>query len=170
MMNKSNIFGELTKVILGIIVLFPLQSCTDQNESDKEIISSNSEVETEVRKQIEKAYNYYDKSDIKWVDFYNDTFKVISENGSILENYADSLRKQWRNIYKHYNVIVKYHGEPTVIGSGNQALHYNNASEIFVDKKTNDTLSNSSGGLWIALWQKQNDDSWKIILETYQAE
>jgi len=162
------IYNIPIKKLLIFILLFSIQGCSDQSGSIEENEGSSSEVEKEVRKQIKAAYRLYENSDLKWIDFYNDTYTVITDDGSILEKNADSLKKQWKNIYKKYDVIVKYHGEPTVIGSGNQALHYNTASEIFIDKKTKDTLSNNSG-TWIALWQQQSDGSWKIILETYKA-
>lgn len=158
----------VTKIILGIFFLISLFSCNNQNSSNS-YANAKTTAESEVQKAIATAYNYYTKSDIRWVDFYNDKYTVITGDGTALTMYADSLRKNWLKRYKNYDVIVLNHGQPTVIASENQALHFNTASEMFINKTTNDTTKNGAG-TWIALWKKQNDNSWKIVWETYQTE
>lgn len=166
MMDHHNSLPTVMKVFLGIAALLLFQSCADQAGSDTDNKTGSVPIEDEVRKAVETAYDLYTKSDLRWVDFYNDTYLVAADDGTILTQYADSLRAQWEQIYKNYNVIVLEHGKPTIMASGDQALHYNTAHELFINKATKDTTDNA--GTWIALWQKQHNDTWKIVFETYQ--
>jgi len=167
-MKLTYLKTPITAIIFGILFVISLHSCNNQNSSNANANAKNT-AETEVRKTIEAAYDYYTKSDIRWVDFYNDEYTVITGDGTALTMFADSLRKQWQKMYKDYDVIVLSHGKPTVIASENQALHFNTASEMFINNATNDTTKNGEG-TWIALWKKQNDNSWKIVWETYQTQ
>jgi hypothetical protein len=167
MINYNSSLVKLTKIIFGIIALFLLQNCNGKDESTTKNESSDNDVETEVRKEIETVYIYYTESDLKWVDYYNDQYTFINGDGTVQTEYADSLRMKWKNIYMKNDVILQDYGKPTIFASGNKALHYNTAREIIVDKTTKDT--SKFDGTWIAMWGKQADNSWKIIFETYQA-
>lgn len=151
----------------GLLVLILIQSCQEQKKSSFENEILNASIETEIKKEIDALYDVYTKSDLKWVDFYKDVYTVASTDGSIQTKYADSLRIEWESIYNIYDVILREHGEPTIIASENQALHYNTFDEIFIKKATKDTTK--SIGTWIVLWKKQNDNSWKIEFETYHS-
>lgn len=153
------------KSAFGFLLLFLIMSCKNQNSTPIENLKSTSDIETEIKKEIEALYDFYTKSDLKWVDFYKDVYTVSARDGSFQTRYADSLRTEWKDIYNRYDVILIDRGEPTVIASGDQALHYNSFDEIFIEKATNDTIKNI--GSWVVLWKKQNDDSWKIEFETY---
>jgi len=158
--------SALLNILWIVLLIFFVQSCQSQDKTslaDK----GNSNTYAEVKQAITQANDYYRHGDIKWVDYYNDTYTEITPDGRSVTKYADSLRNQWTKMNKKYKVVVRKPGEPTIIASGTQALHYNTASEMFINKATNDTMDNT--GTWIALWQKQNDNSWKIVLETYQA-
>ena len=165
MKSHYYIFTTIIKTSIGILVLFLTQSCQDQESSSIEKDKPNTDIEAEVKKEIEDLYDVYTKSDLKWVDFYKDVYTVAATDGSIKTKYADSLRIEWESIYNIYDVILQERGSPTVIASGDQAFHYNSFDEIFIEKATNDTTR--SIGTWIVLWKKQNDNSWKIEFETY---
>ena len=151
--------------IFGLLVMFFIQSCQEPNKPSFENKNSTARIETQIKNEIDALYDVYTKSDLKWVDFYKDVYTVSAMDGSIQTKYADSLRIEWEDIYNRYEVILKDHGEPTIIASGDQALHYNTFDEIFIKKATNDTIINI--GSWVALWKKQSDNSWKIEFETY---
>lgn len=157
------------KTILGISILFVVQNCKEKHNSVNElhIESTDAENEIELRKQIEDLYEVYTKSDLKWVDFYKDEYELASNDGKIYKKYSDSLRIEWEDIYKRYDVILRERGKPIISVSGNQAFHYNSFDEIFIKKETKDTIENI--GTWIVLWKKQKDDTWKIEFETYHA-
>lgn len=159
----------LTISLAGLFLLLVVQNCQKNTDSEIKIGNANSGIDSEVRKAVNDAYTLYTKSNPGWTNYYDDTYTVITGGGRSLTQYTDSLRKQWENIYEKYKVVVLNHGEPTIHASGNQALHYNTAAEMFINKATNDIVRNNTG-TWIALWEKQADDSWKIVLETYQAE
>lgn len=154
------------KTITSLFILFLIYSCNSQFNSNTNTITV-ADYESEIKNAIEEVYDYYIKSDLRWVDFYADKYTFIRDDGSARIMDADSLLKQWQKLYKKYDITVLNHGEPTVYTSGNQALHYNTVSEIFVNKTTKDTIQNE-GGTWIALWEKQKNNSWKIVWETYQ--
>ena len=165
----NNYLKTFAKTISGISILFVLQSCEKKNSTGNvlQIDSTDSDNEIEVRKEIEDLYEVYTKSDLKWVDFYNDEYELASDDGSVKKKYVDSLRIEWEDIYKRYDVILRERGKPIINVSGNQAFHYNSFDEIFIKKETKDTIENI--GTWIVLWKKQKDDSWKIEFETYHA-
>lgn len=164
-MNFNYLNTPITKTVLIMIVPFILLSCNSQISTNT---NTNSEtmVKSEVRNTVAAAYNYYKRSDIRWVDFYNDKFTLINEQGKAITMYADSLRKEWKEMYDTYDVVILEQGNPTIYPSENQALHYNTVSEMLINKSSKDTIKNK--GTWIALWEKQDDNSWKITWETYQ--
>ncbi|MGB5553423.1 MAG: hypothetical protein WBM83_02110 [Flavobacteriaceae bacterium] len=165
----NNYLRTFVKTILGISMLFIVNSCKENKSSANEIkiVSADSENELEVRKEIEDLYEVYTKSDLRWVDFYKDEYVLASDDGMVKKKYADSLRIEWEDIYNRYDVILRERGKPMISVSGNQAFHYNSFDEIFIKKATMDTIENI--GTWIVLWKKQKDDSWKIEFETYHA-
>jgi len=155
-----------SKIVLGLFVILLIQTCQTQGNSNQ-ASESSSDARSEVEQVIKKTNDYYKNGDMRWVDSYDDTYTVITDDGRSITQYADSLRNQWKKMTQKYNVVVREPGEPTIIASDHQALHYNTASEMFINKATNDTMDNT--GTWIALWKKQKVNSWKIVLETYQA-
>ncbi len=156
--------STFNKTYIGLFVLFLILSCGDQKNSSLEIEKSNSDIEAEVKKEIEALYDVFTKSDLKWVDYYKKEYTVAARDGSFQTKHSDSLRIEWEDIYNRYDVILQDHGKPTVFADGNQALHFNTYDEIYINKATNDTTR--SIGSWIVLWEKQIDNSWKIEFET----
>jgi ketosteroid isomerase-like protein len=151
----------------GLSSLLLLNACQANGAADR--ARPDSVVESEARKTIEEALDRYTQSDIGWVDYYADEYTEILTDGRSVTEYGDSLRAQWEKMYDQYDVVFTEHDDPTIVASGDLALHYNTVSEFFVDKATGDTLRNGpDAGTWIALWKKQDDGSWKIVLETYK--
>ncbi|APQ17213.1 hypothetical protein [Maribacter hydrothermalis] len=166
---KNYYLKILIKSAFGVWILILIQSCGEQSKTEFELEKEATDLdsETEIRKTIEDLYGVYTKSDLKWVDFYKDEYKLASDDGTVQEKYADSLRIEWKDIYNRYDVILKERGKPIISVSDNQVFHYNTFNEIFIKKATKDTIENI--GTWIVLWKKQKDNSWKIEFETYHA-
>jgi len=143
-------------LFIPIILLTNCQS-TVQN--------SNEEIEAIILQEIDGLYEVYTKSDLKWVNYYQDEFTAISNNGTSQLRNAKDLRVQWKNIYEKYEVVLRDHGPPTLLVSQDQVVHYNTFDEILIEKETADTTV--SIGTWIVVWKKQENNTWKINLETY---
>ena len=153
------------KTLYLIILMALLTNCQGIDKDATNRIETIPEIEATVLKEIDGLYEVYVKSDLKWVDYYQDEYTVISTDGSTELKKAKDLRDEWQSIYSRYDVILRDHGQPTLIASNNQVVHYNTFDEIFIKKETGDTIV--SLGTWIAVWKKQEDNTWKINLETY---
>lgn len=147
---------KYTLLILTIIFLTNCQN-TEENSTDQ--------IEAEILREIDGLSQAFTKSDLKWVDYYQQEYTTISTNGLNEINTTDDLRKTWGNTYKKYEVILRDHGKPTLLISQGQVVHYNTYDEIFINRETRDTTV--SLGTWIVVWKKQENDTWKINLETY---
>jgi len=142
-----------------LILIVLLANCQSTNQD------STKQIESTVLKEIDGLYQDYTKSDLKWVEYYQDEYTVISTDGSVKFKKAKDLRDEWENIYNKYEVILRNHGQPTVLASQDQVIHYNTYDEIFIKRETRDTTV--SLGTWIVVWKKQENNTWKINLETY---
>ena len=157
------------KYVFVFSVLLFFAGCQGRESSTKkEEAMYHNEVETTIKTEIKDMYDNYEKSGLEWINYYQDHYTLISPTGSVESETAKGLRKEWKEIYKNDRVVVISHGEPTVMASEDMAVHWNPVSEAFISKETGDTLRKSAG-LWMAVWQKQDDGSWKISVETYQA-
>ena len=161
---------RLVKPLLGLLILLLIQSCNNETRLpfEQEKLNADSESESEVRKEIEGLYEVYTKSDLKWVDYYSQEYKLASDDGTVQLKNRDSLRTEWEDIYNRYEVVLRERGAPVLNVSGNQVFHYNSFDELFIKKATQDTFENI--GTWVVLWKRQADSSWKIEFETYHAE
>jgi hypothetical protein len=152
-----------------LTMVFLLAGCQGRMASNhKEEAIYHGEVEAYIKDEIKNMYKLYEKSDPGWVDYYQAHYRLISGNGTVIPETVKSLRAEWKKIYDRDTVIVLNHGEPTVIASEDLAVHWNSVSEVIISKETGDTLRKNSG-VWMGVWQKQDDGSWKISAETYQS-
>lgn len=158
----------LIGMLRGLPFLFVLQACGSRADPALTGMRPDSAVESEVRALVNDVYDLYTSGDLRWLDYYADEYTVITDDGRSVTEHADSLRAQWARMYDQYDVVVTERGEPTVLASGDKALHYNEVGEMFIDKATGDTTRNGVG-MWIAAWEHQADGTWRIVLETYQA-
>ncbi len=155
-------------VYVGILIM-SLLSCRGRESTTMNRNPSDAEIIDALTSEIHEMYAIYEKSQLGWVDYYQDEFMRIGADGSVTKPKARDMRDTWRKIYQKNKVIVRSHGEPQILPSSGQAVSWNTVSEIFISGETGDTISDNSG-TFIAVWRKQKDGSWKIALETYQAE
>lgn len=158
---------NLRLIVLPIGLLFAvLFGCNNDIKSVILPKTSNSELTALITKQVDSLYKTYQKFDYDWIEFYEEEFTAIYPGTAVQTISKDSLKAQWKRIYKKYDVKLISRGRPTIIPSEDMSISYNSFNEIFINKETNDTIKNV--GTYIISWKRQPDDSWKIIFETLQ--
>ncbi|SFB54259.1 YybH family protein [Algoriphagus aquimarinus] len=151
--------------LLLLVFLFSLAfGCQQGDQSEEPKKTSSAELKDQIKTQVDSLYSVYEKFGYDWIDFYDNEFTAIYPNSPVKVNSRDSLKAQWDGIYEKFTVKLVERGEPTIIESEDMAISYNSFNEIFIDKKTNDTVKNV--GTYIVAWKRQADDSWKIVFET----
>ncbi|WP_341224723.1 hypothetical protein [uncultured Arcticibacterium sp.] len=150
-------------LLLAITFSFTI-GCQIKEQSKEVSKTSSGELKNMIRNHVDSLYQVYEKFEYDWIDFYEDEYTAIYPETPIQLTKRDSLKKQWENIYKKYDVKLIDRGEPSIIESEDMAISYNSFNEIFINKETNDTIKNV--GTYIIAWRRQADDSWKIAFET----
>ena len=161
--NHFKLFGKLNSLFF-LLSLFLFINCQTKVSIKKEVKTSNEELEALIKAQVDSLYKVYTKFDYDWINFYEDKFTGVYPETPIEIITKDSLKSQWKRIYDKYDVKLISRGEPSVIVSEDMAISHNSFNEIFINKKTNDTIKNV--GTYIIAWKRQSNDSWKIVFET----
>lgn len=154
------------RVSLIVLLFSVLFGCENDKKIDPVIKTSDPELTTLIKKQVDSLYLVYERFDYDWIEFYADNYTAIYPDSPIQHLTKDSLRAQWEQIYAKYDVKLLHRGKPTIIPSEDMAISYNSFNEIFIDKESSDTIKNV--GTYIVNWKRQSDDSWKIVFETLQ--
>jgi hypothetical protein len=149
-------------IVLGTMCL----GCKSEVKLGSPLKSTNTELEAIITKHVDSLYTVYNRFDYDWIEFFADEYTAIYPDSPVQQLTKDSLKAQWEKIYKKYDVKLIDRGRPSVIVTQDMAISYNSFNEIFIDKKTADTIKNV--GTYIINWQRQADDSWKIVFETLQ--
>ncbi len=157
----KNLRLSLLPITLLCTFLF---GCNINTNSEAPSKTSNSELTALITRQVDSLYKVYEKFDYDWIEFYEDEFTAIYPGTAVQTISKDSLKAQWKRIYKKYDVQLISRGRPTIIPSEDMSISYNSFNEIFINKETNDTIKNV--GTYIINWKRQPDNSWKIIFET----
>ena len=154
---------RLPLIVLLFIVLI---GCKNGSKLEPQAKTSDSELTTQITKQVDSLYSVYERFDYDWIEFYADNYTAIYPDSPIKHMTKDSLKAQWKGIYDKYEVKLIHRGRPTIIPSEDMAISYNTFNEILIDKESSDTIKNI--GTYIVNWKKQPDNSWKIVFETLQ--
>lgn len=156
------------KLSLPLIVLLytALVGCKNDTKLEPQVKTSDLELTALITKQVDSLYSVYERFDYDWIEFFADDYTAIYPNSPIKQMTKDSLKAQWKRIYNKFDVKLLHRGKPTIIPSEYMAISYNTYNEIFINKKTSDTIKNV--GTYIINWKKQPDNSWKIVFETLQ--
>tara|TARA_R110002167_G_scaffold152197_9_gene346128 strand:+ start:6599 stop:7087 length:489 start_codon:yes stop_codon:yes gene_type:complete len=159
----NNLSLRLLPIILLSVTSF---GCKNDVKLETRSKTSDTELEAIIKKQVDSLYSVYERFDYDWIEFYADNYTAIYPNSPVQQMTKDSLKAEWERIYVKYDVKLIDRGNPSVIVSEDMAISYNSFNEIFINKKTSDTLKNV--GTYIINWKRQPDDSWKIVFETLQ--
>jgi ketosteroid isomerase-like protein len=154
------------KTLALILVCLTYIGCKDYPNENTSTKTSDAELESIIKKQVDSLYRVYERFDYDWMEFFADEYTAIYPDNPIQHMKKDSLKAQWEQIYAKYNVKLLDRGTPNVIISEDMAISYNTFNEIFINKETSDTIKNV--GTYIVNWKKQPDNSWKIVFETLQ--
>lgn len=154
------------RILLVVLLFIVLIGCKNDSKLEPQAKTPDSELITQITKQVDSLYSVYERFDYDWIEFYADNYTAIYPDSPIKHLTKDSLKAQWQDIYEKYEVKLIHRGRPTIIPSEDMAISYNTFNEIFINKESSDTIKNV--GTYIVNWKKQPDDSWKIVFETLQ--
>ncbi len=157
---------NLNHFIWLILSLLLVIGCQDNNQLNEQSEVLDTQLENEIRTQIDSFYSVYERYNTDWVDFFEDEFTNVFPDTPIRKTSKDSTKALWERIYEKYDVQLLDRGPPSFILSQDMVLTHNSFNEIFVNKENNDTIKNP--GTYIVAWRRQSDDSWKIVFESVQ--
>ena len=125
--------------------------------------------EEDIKKEITTAFNNlykdYSNADVeKFSEYYLDDVVRMGSDGTTQVGKAKFV-EGWKESYKKYKVVILDYSEPTIFPGEDQSMTYNTYHELFIDRETQDTTE--VRGTWVALWQKQKDNTWKLRMTTW---
>ena len=121
------------------------------------------------RASVTEAYyrlcEIYSGTDVeKILEFYSDDIVRIPPSGEILTGKAllreDKTKTRQLNIY-----TLDEYSPPVVYPSVDQTVTYSTFKDTSISIETGDTTKTK--GTWVAVWEKQSDNVWKINLSTF---
>lgn len=151
---KNQIF-----LILLCIIFF---SCNKESTYEK----NEEDIEDEVLSTYKDMFEAYAEGTDEFFDYYEDDFVRVTGKGEIKIG-VDEPKKQFNEYLKGNSYEVISIDEPKMVTSSGQVVTIGGYEEYFVSNTTNDTTYNK--GMYIGVWRKQADDTWKISMETWHA-
>ncbi len=150
-------------LILSIGLMFGCQG-PKKDKLAKPENTPTSDLETIIEERIDSFYTVYNRFDYDWIDFFEDEFTNIFPDTPIRKISKDSTKAIWKGIYANYDVQLISRGKPSFITSKDMVISHNRFNEIFINKKSKDTIKNV--GTYVIAWRRQQNNSWKIVFET----
>lgn len=151
------------------IILINFTACQEEKPIESEDTPQDS-VE-EIREEIIQAYNEmydsYGEGSLDFYDHFADEFIRVGTNGE-LQRGTESPKKEWSEYLEDYRVNLTQYDTPETIISSNQVVTIGKYEEYFVNRETNDSTFNK--GTYIGVWKKQEDGTWKIVMDTWHSQ
>ena len=143
-----------------------MSGCQNHNKDIAEtpVNTSVSDLETIIEARLDSFYTVYKRFDYDWIDFFEDEFTNVFPDTPIRKISKDSTKAIWKGIYDRYEVQLISHGKPSFITSEDMVISHNSFNEIFINKRSQDTIKNVA--TYVVAWRRQPDDSWKIAFES----
>lgn len=144
--------------ILFILMSVLFFSCNKESTDEK----NDKYIEDEILSNYNGVFNAYAEGP-EFFDYYEDDFVRVTGKGEI-QIGLDAPKKEFKEMVKNNSYELISFDEPKmVIGSG-QVVTIGGFEEYIVSKITNDTTYIK--GMYIGVWRKQPDDTWKISMDT----
>lgn len=148
----------MIRLIAIVVLTVFLVGCTANERKSK------ASVKAEVRTVFDDFYSKYEGEDIAFTDYYTEDVIRLAPSGEYTEG-VEEFRKGWEETIENDSFELLSFGEPRFIVSQEQVVSFNTFDEIFIEPESGDTTRYT--GTWVAVWQMQPDDSWKIRMTTW---
>lgn len=134
---------------------------TEQNEKSTSTIIEDS--------IIEKLYNScnqaFKSGDIETImSFYSDNVERIPYNGETIQG-IEAMQSYLSSFFDQNDYVLEEYSNPIVLTSTDWAVTYSIFKECWINKASGDITYQS--GRWIVVWEKQDNDSWKIAQDIF---
>lgn len=149
-------------VSLLILYIFIFSGCTEE----KNEVFSAEDTTNEVLEAYNNMYDSYAKGTDEFFDYYEKDFVRVPTSGEV-QTGVEGPQAEWNEYLKTHSLYLEEYGKPEIILGDNQVVTIGDYTEYFIDRNTKDSTYNR--GVYIAAWRKQDDGSWKISMDTWQA-
>ncbi|MFD2518053.1 YybH family protein [Salinimicrobium flavum] len=152
----------MKNIALLLLFIFIVTGCAEE----KTEVVAGDDTANEVLKAYNNMYNSYAQGTDEFFDYYENDFVRVPTTGEVQKG-VEGPRAEWNDLLKTHSLYLEKYGEPEIILSENQVVTIGDYTEYFIDRETKDSAYNR--GVYIAAWRKQDDGSWKISMDTWQA-
>lgn len=149
----------------GLLFLIIILSNECQPKKSKE--DTENTIREEVLEEFNTMYDIYAEGTDEYFNFYEQDFVRVGTDGNMITG-IEQPKKEWNKLLSQYHMKLINYGQPKMLIASGQVVTINSYEEIFVHKDTSDTTLVE--GVYIATWRRQNNDSWKISMDTWHAE
>lgn len=148
------------KYAMTILLFSILVGCETKSEYSEESVTQ------EIQRVFNDFYSKYNNRDIAFTDYYSDDVIRLAPSGEFTEG-VETFREGWKETIENDAFELLSFGEPRFIISREQVVSFNKFDEVFIDPENGDSTRYT--GTWVAVWQKQPDDQWKIEMTTWHS-
>lgn len=111
-------------------------------------------------------YEVYSKGDQEFFKFYEDNFVRLDSKGNLTKGVSNP-KQEWSEFMTTHALELLNYSQPEMIVGTDQVVTINDYEELFIQKEAQDTAYNR--GVYVAVWSRQEDNSWKISMDTWHA-
>lgn len=144
------------------LIILILPSCNDNLSKE----DSEEDIRTEVLREYNAMYNTYALGNDEFFKFYVNDFTRLDSKGNLKKGVTNP-KEEWNEYLNKYSLKLLSFDEPEMIVGSDQVVTINTYVELFIEKSNMDTTYNK--GVYVAVWSKQSDDTWKISMDTWHA-
>jgi ketosteroid isomerase-like protein len=138
-------------------------SCTDSPREE----NTEATAKQEVLEEFNAMYKTYAKGTDEFYNFFEEDFVRVDMQGKTHRGVKDQKSELNDYLSKNNKFELLSYGEPTLVSSNDQVVTINPYEELFINESGSDTTFNK--GVYIAVWKKQADDTWKISMDTWHS-
>lgn len=153
---------NIKNLCLLLLVLVLLISCEEKMKNKE----AAEDPQTEVLQEFNDMYEVYAQGDQEFFQFYEEDFVRLDSKGKITTGVSNP-RQEWKEFMNTHSLKLLSYAQPEMIVSPDQVVTINDFEELFIQKEAQDTAYNR--GVYVAVWSRQPDDTWKISMDTWHA-
>jgi len=146
--------------ILKVFAVLILAGCCSSGEEPSE-----AEIEREVMATFEALWDAFARNDVEdFASFYHEDVIRMGTDGNYVKG-REKFKQGCYEVYEEYRTELAEFSRPTVLVGKDQTVTFNTYEEWYIKLDAPDTSVTKA--TWIAVWKKQPDGSWKIVMTTW---